>query len=224
MKKKLFNEVKNTANLKLHDIRMYIDEIDITTISPLSSISDFDNATKGLFFVYLYGVFENIIKTTVTVTIECINNSSIALSNCKKELLCMAFDGEYTSLYNVGNDKKWEKRWNISTRLRENLNIIINPNVFPTDGKNIKVKELESIFKSFGFIEDILPRGEIGGYINEMVKNRNHIAHGDELPHEVGRRYTITDIKKSFECIDEYCTYFIDICENYIENNKYIET
>lgn len=219
----MFSELKNNSNLKLHDIRMYIDKINTTPSSPLSNISDFDNANKGLFFVYLYGVFESIIKTTIGVTIEHLNSSSITLANCKKELLCMIFDGEYTSLYSVGNDKKWDKRWSISTRLRLNEIVVINPNVFPTDGKNIKVKQLESIFNSFGFQEDILPRGEIGGYINEMVQNRNHIAHGDVLPHDIGKRYTIVDLNKRFDCIDEYCTYFMDICENYIDNNYYLE-
>lgn len=50
----------------------------------------------------------------------------------------------------------------------------------------------------------MLPRNEIGGYIQEMVDNRNYIAHGNKTPKEVGRNFTILDLKINVIILRKY--------------------
>ena len=217
----MFSQIKQTATTNLHHTKKYLEEVGNLIPPPPNEPTDFHNSLKGMFFVYLYGVYEAIITSTVLKTIAALNNSQTPLSDCIVDLLPMILNNEYDALHTVSSNKKWEKRWNISQKIRDNSPISINTELVPTDGKNYQYAQLESIVKSFGVPHNPLPRPEIGGHIREMVVNRNHIAHGDELPQDVGKRYTMTELLKRWQEIDEFCTYFVDMFENYINTSEY---
>lgn len=129
----------------------------------------------------------------------------------------------YDSIYGVGNEHKWEKRWNISDKLTRNPIVSIPNEIVPTDGKNLRYRQLESIAKSFGIHNAILPRAEIGGNIQEMVDNRNYIAHGNKTPKEVGREVSVNDLQRKLDHISEACAYIIELYEKYIEEQMYLK-
>lgn len=184
---------------------------------------DFFKSSRGLFFVYAYGLYEKIVHEVVCETINSLNDSRISIDKCIYDLYDLIFSDEYDGLYNVGREHKWEKRWIISEKFRENSVISISNIIFPTDGKNIRYRQLDSIAKSFGLRCEILPRKELGGYIEELVNNRNHIAHGNQTPKEVGKKYTKNDLIKRCDVISEICSYLVDIYENYILSHAYIK-
>ena len=59
-------------------------------------------------------------------------------------------------------------------------------------------------------------------YIQEMVDNRNYIAHGNKTPKEVGRNFTILDLKNRCDYMEEVCNYVIAEYEAYIQERKYL--
>lgn len=89
--------------------------------------------------------------------------------------------------------------------------------------KNLRYRQLESIAKSFGIHNAILPRAEIGGNIQEMVDNRNYIAHGNKTPKEVGREVSVNDLQRKLDHISEACAYIIELYEKYIEEQMYLK-
>lgn len=217
----MFSEIKRTTTASILEIKKYLDELDkLIPDLPLQP-TEFHNSLKGLFFVYLYGVYESAVTKTVRTTIEALNDSHVLLSECIVELYTMILNNEYDSLEGVGRKNKWKNRWKIPAKLNANEQIQVNTEVLPTDGQNYQYAQLESIVKSFGVPHDVLPRAEIGGYIAEMVKHRNHIAHGDKLPGDIGRGYTVSELSSQLQKIDEFCTYFIDMFETYINTSEY---
>lgn len=212
----MFENTKDGITRKFRDLKMWVS--DIQDEEPNKSIS------YGLFFVYIYGIYEETIREVIFTTIEELNKAQVKIDDCIFELYAMVFSSEYDGLYNVGNEHKWEKRWIISNKFIDNQIVNIPCDLFPTDGKNIRYKQLESIAKSFGVKRSILPRNEIGGYIQEMVNNRDYIAHGNKLPKEIGRDYTVTDLQKRCEYISEVCTYTVEIYEEYIMDKKYLRS
>lgn len=210
----VFENIKEEATRKFCELKLWITNIE--DADPYSTIA------RGLFFVYIYGIYEEIIRQVVSQTIDDLNGAHITIEQCIFELYALAFSTEYDGLYNVGNEHKWERRWDISKKFIENEYIIISHEIIPTDGKNIRYKQLDSIAKSFGMKQNILPRNEIGGYIQEMVNNRNYIAHGNKLPREVGRDYTNDDLLLRCNYISEICTHTIDIYEAYINERQYL--
>lgn len=224
LSKKMFDDIKQESTDKFLKIKLFLDEAERMEPAPPTIPSDFYNSLKGFFFVYVYGVFESCVVHTITKTIDCLNTSGVSISQCKHELLTLILSPEYNSLANVGEGKKWPKRWKISKKLSENQIIHIEETLFPTDGRNVQKKQLESLANSFGNTHPIFLRPETQGYLEEIVRFRNFIAHGDKLPQEVGRNYTIQDLKTRLTAIDELSTYLIDTYESYILNHEYLKT
>lgn len=211
----MFEQIKEETTRRFCELKLWVSNIDDTNVYGVS--------TRGLFFVYIYGIYEEIIREVVSATIDALNHSNVKVNECISELYTLIFSDEYDGLYNVGNEHKWEKRWNISEKIIRNPIITISHDLMPTDGKNIRYRQLDSIAKSFGMKENILPRNEVGGYIQEMVDNRNFIAHGNKTPKEVGRNYTIADLIQRCEDIAEVCSHVITVYEKYIAEKKYLK-
>lgn len=213
----MFNVIRNRITRDFLAVKMWLENM-----SSITNKQDDLATIYGLFFVYIYGIYESIIKQIIGTTIDELNQSATSINSCIFELYSILLDSEYESLYQVGNEKKWEKRWDISRKLKTNQPIEISHDVFPTDRRNIQIRQLVSLKNSFGINQDVLPRPEIGHYIQEMVEHRNHIAHGDILPNEVGRNYTKNDLLQRCNSIAEICDYICDTYETYIVERKYI--
>ena len=210
----MFENIRKECIRKFCELKVWLNNI--------QDNDEFSAINKGLYFVYVYGVYEETVRMVVQKTIEELNSANIKVEQCIYELYALILSGEYDSLYGVGNDHKWEKRWNISGKIKENGVVSIPIQIFPTDGKNIRYRQLESLAKTFGIVGDILPRSEMGGDIQEMVSNRNYISHGNKTPKEVGREVSVFDLQRKLKNISEVCEYIIDIYENYIVEKKYL--
>ena len=211
----MFEEIKEDMTRKICELKIWLGNI--------NDSDSFSATNKGLYYVYAYGIYEETVRNVVQKTIEELNAKSIRIDECIYELYALIFSAEYDSIYGVGNERKWEKRWNISDKLLKNSIISISNEIFPTDGKNLRYKQLQSIAKTFGIREKILPRPEIGGDIEEMVNNRNYISHGNKTPKEVGRDVTIKDLQRKLANISEVCTYTVELYESYIRERKYLK-
>lgn len=211
----MYSEIKDEVTRKMRELKIWLNSI--------NDGDEFSAINKGLFYVYIYGIYEETIRSVVQKTIEELNARTIKVDECIYELYALIFSPEYDSIYGAGNEHKWEKRWKISEKLIENPFVAIANEIIPTDGKNLRYKQLESIAKSFGIHESILPRPEVGGDVQEMVNKRNYIAHGNKTPKEVGREVTVSDLECKLEHISEVCTYVIEIYESYITERKYLK-
>lgn len=222
----MYNEIKETETRKIRDLRMWVQDIQysISNIRDIAKrpISE-KNTEKGLFFVYAYGIIEDTVRNVVLETIQHLNNAQIDINSVSYPLYALVFDREFEALSNVGASKKWEKRWMISDRIIANEKVVISKDIMPTDGKNIRYKQLESIAKSFGISLPVIPSPEIGGHLETIVNNRNWIAHGDKSPVDIGRQYTINEIINYTEITSELCTYIIELYESYIINSQFVK-
>jgi len=215
----VFSNIKDNITRNFLELKLWVNNI--STKQQASDVV-FYNINKGLFFVYAYGIFEECVREIIAATINALNAYSVPIDKCIFELYSLIFSPEYDSLYNVGTDHKWEKRWAIATKLQDNDNIFIQEDIFPTDGKNLRYKQIEMLSKSFGIKEPVLPRKEIGGYLDELVNNRNAIAHGNKLPKEVGRNYTIKDLNDRIAYISEIIIYICNLYESYIDEKQFL--
>ncbi|TMV49554.1 hypothetical protein FE783_13715 [Paenibacillus mesophilus] len=220
----MFEDIKSESTRRLIEIRNTIKYIKLSESRRRTTPANPSvTCMKGLFFVHLYGVYEYTISSCISSTLEYISNLNIKISDFKPRFLSMALNSDIVSLTTTGIERKWERRWEFFD-LFQNDNIITFANdLIPTDGKNIRYRQLGSIWNSFSIQDPILPRPEIGGRIHEIVEFRNSIAHGNQSPSEIGRRFTPDDLSKRFEAINEYCTYFIMVLENYIVNRHYLK-
>ncbi|QUW27444.1 hypothetical protein J8Y16_04780 [Bacillus cereus] len=219
----MFQFIERESTARLVQVREYLNFIKShSSIDKPDEEPSYVKGEKGLFFVQLYGVVEYTVRETVATTIASINNEECKYKDCKPLFMSIALNSYFDSLTNIGDSKKWDKRWEILTIMNSDSILNLSDELMPTDGGNIKYKQLASIWKSFCIEDPILPRQNIGGYLNELVEKRNLIAHGNQTPEEVGSRFTSNDLEIRFAAINELCSYIIATFEDYIVNKKYL--
>lgn len=218
----MFTDIKNQSSLRLIEVREYLDFIKDTSPSPPHPYPRHLLIAKGMFFVHIYAAFEFTIRNTYSKAITFINSDSVEISKCKKSLYCLALNPELDALNSVSN-RNWEKRWELFEKIENNTPVFVSNDIFPTDGKNIRHRQLESIWKTLCVPYQLLNTQSIGGRINEIVETRNSIAHGNISPLDIGSSNTLDELYKRYNEVSNYCSYFIETIEEYIRKKDYLE-
>ena len=210
----MLEDVKEDLTRKYRELKIWIQKFDDT---PEFSIE------RGLYYVYVYGIFEWLVTSVVQRTIEEINSYNGKISEYIYEVYPLIFSKEFDGIQGSGNKTKWPSRESISTRLLNDDNVSIDSALIPTDGRNIQQKQLQSIASAFGNKRKIFSDNRIIGYLKETVENRNHIAHGDETPAAIGSRNTKKDIESNFAGMQNLSECFLDQYDQYIEKQEYLK-
>lgn len=218
----MFSDLKRDSAAKFVEVRDFLDFTSSLIPAPPLSTPNSILSAKGFFYVHIYGVFEYTVSTAVKKTISYINAENVKVNDFKPVILSMVLNPECDAILNT-RSRNWEKRWNLFEKFRNNPVVQIASEVFPTNGKNIRYNQLESIWKTFCIDEPILNVPSIGGRISDIVDNRNAIAHGNSDPSEIGRRVSIAELYSRHTEMSSYCSYIIQVFEDYIVNKKYLK-
>jgi hypothetical protein len=218
----MFSDLRRDSASKLVEVREFLDLTNsLIPNAPAPTPSSVLSA-KGFFYVHIYGVFEYTVTTAVEKTISIINSENIPVNDLKPLILSLVLNPECDSISSV-NSKKWEKRWNLFSKIRDNTISQITTEILPTNGKNIRYNQLESIWTTFCINQPILNIPSIGGRISDIVNNRNAIAHGNFNPSEIGSRVTISELYTRHNEMSNYCSYIIQVFEDYTTNKDYLK-
>lgn len=71
----MFEDIKTNLTRKIIELRIW-----------LNNLEDSDDINKGLYYVYIYGIFEETIREIVQQTISCLNSRSLRINDCSFDL------------------------------------------------------------------------------------------------------------------------------------------
>lgn len=216
----MLQDILLESTARLRDVRLFLDMIKKSP-NPQYLQQEIKIA-KGLFFVHLYGAYEYTVTLSIQKAIEVINSMNCRIDACQTLFLSMIFDSECKSLSTVGRNNQWSKRWELFERIKSVDLVSIDSTIFSIECQNIKYRQLECFWKNFCIKAPVLPRMLLKGRIDELVENRNAIAHGRESPANVGGRYSIDELEKRYTDIDEVCTYIIQSFETCLNNKDFL--
>lgn len=218
----MLTDISLQSTKRLIEVRELLDNIkNISPKAPMPETPDI-LISKGLFFVLLYGAYEFTVKSTVAKSIEIINTDSVLLNDCKPLLLSIALNSNLDSIASVSG-KKWEKRKLLFDNFNTNPSVTIATDLFPTNGRNLTVNQLQTIWDSFSIEEPVLPRTNLIGRLQELVLNRNAIAHGTSSAIDIGSLNSISDLYIKYADMSEVCSYVIQVFEDYLIKRRYIK-
>jgi hypothetical protein len=217
----MFTDLKTDSASKLVEVREFLDfTSSLTPAAPIPTPNSLLTA-KGLFYVHIYGVFEFTITSCVKKTISAINMENTNINNIQPMLFSLVLNPECDSITSTRN-RNWAKRWNLFEKIRDNIITQISTDLMPTDGKNIRYSQLESIWKTFCINAPILNVPSVGGRLKDIVDNRNAIAHGNNTPAEIGSRVSMKDLYDKYNEMSSYCSYIIQVFEDYVNNKEFL--
>lgn len=175
---------------------------------------------KGTFFVLLYGALEYTVTASVQRCLSKLNERGIDVSEIKPTLYSLVFNDECNSLAD-SKDKKWTKRYELFSKLNERQTCHIDEHLFPTSTGNIKYRQMESIWKTFGISANVVNSNRVIGRLDTLADNRNKIAHGRELPSTIGSAFTISEIEDFYNLISSYCSYILSVFQGYLNAEEF---
>ncbi|MDR3562930.1 MAG: MAE_28990/MAE_18760 family HEPN-like nuclease [Negativicutes bacterium] len=181
---------------------------------------DLGSAAKGLAFVHIYSVYEYTVRTLIEAVIDSINACNHDMVDLTPSLLAFYLDPEITSLKDSSQAKKWTAREKIFERVffsKAKLSTSTRP---PSDGTHYRHTQLITILNVFGISRPPVRRKRHLYRIDEVVDNRNKIAHGQESASEIGRRYSRDDIIHIITQIKSVCNTLIYLLETFCSDPK----
>jgi len=178
-------------------------------------------AAKGLFFVHLYAAYEFTVLTGLREVYRQINAATIEFKDCHSRLLTAALDKELTSFVQVGSVHAWKARRAVFDHVGSTRIVAINENVNPAAGKNLAVGQLQSIWDTLRIQDPMFPHPALIGRVAELVQNRVDVAHGNLSASDVGRRYTVQELRKRHTDIELLCTHILASFEDYLKNGHF---
>lgn len=218
----MLSDVITESTIRFREVSNFLRVIKEASNTRSRGYSSHNQILKGLFFVHLYGAYEFTIVSAVQKVLEAIDSASHPLSSFEPLFLSIVLDDRCRAVSDVGKSKTWEKRWALFELIGAGDAVPIDNSILPTDGKNIRFKQLQSIWKTLCVKAPVLSKPLLQGRIEELVENRNAIAHGSASAADVGRRFTYSDLEKRYADIDEYCLYVTQTLEDYFNNQDFL--
>lgn len=216
----MFTDIQTLSAERVTEIREYIDLIDPLIPAAPTSTPRSLNTSKGLVFVQLYGLIEFTVLKTLQKAIFYINNENLKISEFKPIILSLVLNPNLDSLQAV-NKKKWDKRFELFRKIEDNIYLEIDNALLPTNGENIQEPQLQSIWNIFCISDPIFHDIKFKSRITEIATNRINIAHGNVSAADVGSGVTINDLNNRLNEVSEFCSYFINVFENYIKSGQF---
>jgi hypothetical protein len=213
----VFADVITELGLRVQRVRQYLTEIEEGDSAPGSGKPTAPDL-KGLFFVYLYGVYEKALDGAFREAVAGVNAHRLPFNSLRPELLAIALDGRFDSLESAPKSpKRWQRRLELSTAIFGADEVAIpDAGTVPQDGSHMRVQQIRTMWSLFGINAPAVPEPRHVGRIEELVEQRNKIAHGRERPDTVGRNFTVADLETRVNDIEAVCLYVVRTLDTHV--------
>lgn len=194
-------------------------------IDRFAAVEDFYKATrglggkveqtgKGLAFVHVYAAYEFTVKNVMRTAIDAIIAHQHKVKDMVPSLMTLFLDPQLTSLRECDNIKVWSKRIVLFERLCSKTPATVPNTTFPR-GDHFRSTHLQMVFDVLGIKRSPAYRTRHLVRINEVVDNRNAVAHGGDTADSVGQRYTRTEILEIIRQVKSVCLLVVNAAEKH---------
>ncbi|MFC8305714.1 MAE_28990/MAE_18760 family HEPN-like nuclease [Streptomyces olivaceus] len=173
---------------------------------------DVSRETRGLSIVLLYAAYENLLKGISRTLLESAVQLRLGNRRLKPEFQVFAIHSKLRALTDISATQIWKGsgRGVIDALLNEACSI--NSNIFPNDGSHMKTAQVATLCEAYGLNPPGPLLQEAWGRINTVVSERNSITHGQRTPEEIGRNYSIGDLRNLVEIWERrWCEFLADV-------------
>lgn len=174
---------------------------------------------KGFAFIQMYATYEFTVRSSVQATLASLKSSNTPATGVRQETLSLVLDSCWSSAANAGLARLWECRIDLLERVRSAMPADdFQDTLFPTDGSHFRIRQLRTIWRVFGVNAPVVPDLRLQGRIEEIVENRNAVAHGRRTAEDVGRDYSHLDIVERFIDLNNICQHVLVTLETHYNN------
>ena len=182
----------------------------LAAVGALREKPDVSSTCRGLIFVALYGVYEFAVTASVQGALRYIQSHSLSCNDIRRSLLSLVLHPSWMSANAAGRKRIWQARCELVEEMASEEPLVeLDDSLFPNDGSHFGSGQLQTIWSVFGVSAPIVPEPRLLGRIEELLENRNAIAHGRRTASEVGRSYSLLEMDDRAVDIDRIANYVV---------------
>jgi hypothetical protein len=177
---------------------------------------------RGLFYVHLYGALEYAVSLSVQVLLQEMSKTAVPFSQYEHLLHVVALDSDFQAIKDSSWDAKFSKRSGLLKKQVSSTACVLNDSLFSDRLQNVWFSTLNDVFEYLQIPGSPVPEPGMQGYIDEIVENRNAVAHGRSSPTTIGRLHTSADLDVRLKAIREVIDHIIISFDGYLESREFI--
>ena len=162
--------------------------------APTAVAPDITREARGLAILLLFASYENLLTSLCRGILEAAAKLRVGNRRLKTGFRVFAVYSVLQAIANASDRKIWQEGPRLVTTAAESKKCTLNTTAFPSDGSFMKSSQVRLVC-------DLIALGDPGPILKEVwnrldtvVTQRNHIAHGQATPEEIGRTYTQAEI------------------------------
>lgn len=219
----MFDDVSAESTERIRQTTILLNQIrNLERDAEISSL-DLTKIQKGMFFVSLYASIEFTLTSCCSTFLVVLQTKEHIRIKYKNNLLCVLLDPEFKALTDGGKKTIWKKKEALVSRIFSPDKPIIDNTVFPTDGTNIGLTQLQDVWNFLHLPGPVIPVGESEWYLHDIKEHRNAIAHGRVKAAEVGQRYTFNDLEKRHNFVNMLCEHIIESFSTQVRTEGFLK-
>lgn len=172
-----------------------------------------EQTAKGIVFVQVYAAYEYLTRAVVQTAVDSIVLSGYRLNDLRPPLMALFLYPELESQQMCQKKRVWDARITLFEKLFSNAKANIPNTTFPLNGEHFRHSQLLTIFRIFGIKRSPAHRTRHLLRIDEVVGNRNDIAHGLLTADAVGRRYSRKEVLQTIRQMKSVCLLLVSSVE-----------
>jgi len=174
---------------------------------------DASATARGLVFVEVYGIYEHAFCGTMQLAVDSISEHGFRYADLPPGLLSLFLDDEFKAAKQSGWKKSWLKRLQLLETAFSYEPAVTANTVMPIDGSHFRHTQLLLMFRTLGISRCPTRRRSHLYRIDEVVENRNAVAHGRSTAKDVGKRYSRTEVRRILRQMRSVCLTMIDLVD-----------
>ena len=205
------------VNVLLNHIKVIEDSVIPPAIPPLEY-----KILKGLFYVHIYACIEFAVNKLVVDTLLLIKSKNISYNHYENKFHTISLHSNLQSVRDCNPKQFLDKSAEIFLQIE-------SPNIATFD-ETLVSKYIQNIWgKTFNQLTKTLGMptfpilGRTISIFDELVDNRNKIAHGRDSTENVGSSPNYTDLKTKYDEVYIAINLYIDHYETYFLSKEYIK-
>jgi hypothetical protein len=177
---------------------------------PVAPAADISRETRGIAIVLLFASYENLLTGICRGLLESAVRLRVGTRRLKSGIRLFAIHRDLQAIKDLPEVRIWrDKGLKLIESVSNSRTCTVDVDIFPSDGSFMKSSQVRLFCQLFELGDPASILKEVWLKLDTIVTQRNGIAHGRLAPEEVGRHYTITDLRSLIDSWELRWTEFI---------------
>jgi uncharacterized protein (UPF0147 family) len=218
-----YRVLRSTINSRFAEVTLllnYIKSIE-DTATPPAVLPIECKILKGLFYVHIYSCIEFAVNKLVVDTLSLIKLKNITYNHFENKFHTISLHSKLQGVRNCNPKVFLDKSADIFIQIDSADIAIFDETLVSKYIQNVWGKTFNQLTKTIGMPPFIIS-GRAISIFDEIVENRNKVAHGRDSSENVGSSPNYIDLKQKFDEVYITINSYIDHYESYYHSKDYI--